>query len=265
MKTAQRVPVLMYHRIGTAHNPWEAKYCVSPQRFDAHMQALASAGMRAVALTDFFAWLDGKGDLPGGAFLLTFDDGFLGLHEHAMSILANLGYAATVFLVSALTGQRDVWCRASNPSGATYPLLDRQHILEMSRHGFVFQSHTRRHADLPTLDDGRLADELGGSKAELEDLLGKPVDSLAYPFGRYDERVLAATRAAGYRAAFSVQPGFNRRDIDCFRIRRLDIFGTDTPAALARKVHFGSNDGSWRQTLRYYGARLMSRLGASHG
>ncbi len=255
----------MYHRIGEAHNPWEAKYCISPQRFEVHMQTLARAGKRAVVLSDFFTWLDGKSELPDGAFLLTFDDGFLGLHEHALPILDELGYAATVFLVSALTGQRDVWCRASNPSGATYPLLDSHHIQEMSRHDFAFQSHTRNHADLPTLDDGRLADELAGSKAELEDLLGKPVDYLAYPFGRYDERVLTGARTAGYRAAFSVQPGFNRRDIDRFRIRRLDIFGTDTPAMLARKLRFGSNDGSWRQALRYYGARLASRLGAGHG
>ena len=265
MTTAQRISVLMYHRVGEVGNAWEAKYCVSPQRFNAHMQSLARAGRRAVSLRDFFAWLDGKCTVPEGAFLLTFDDGFLGLHEHALPILVNLGFPATVFLVSALTGRRDEWCRANNPSGATYPLLDRQHILEMSQHGFAFQSHTRHHADLPTLDDGDLADELAGSKAELEDLLGKPVDYLAYPFGRYDERVLGATRAAGYRAAFSVQPGFNRRDIDRFRIRRLDVFGTDTPAMLARKIHFGSNNGSWRQTMRYYGVRLMSRLGASHG
>lgn len=265
MTAALRVPVLMYHRIGEPHNPWEAKYCVNPQRFNAHLESLARTGMRAVSLADFFAWLDGKGDLPDGAFLLTFDDGFLGLHEHALPILANLGFPATVFLVSALIGKRDEWCRASNPSGATYPLLDRHHILEMSKHGFAFQSHTRHHADLPTLDYSCLADELAGSKAELEDLLGKPVDYLAYPFGRYDERVLAATRAAGYRAAFSVQPGFNRRNIDRFRIRRLDVFGTDTPAMLARKLHFGSNDGSWRQSVRYYGARLISRWGASHG
>lgn len=258
---AQRIPVLMYHRIGQAHNSWEAKYCVSPGNFVAQMQRLAREGRRAVSLTDFRAWLDGESELPQGAFLLTFDDGFLGLHEHAMPVLESLDFRATVFLVSALIGKRDEWCRANNPSGATYPLLDRHHILEMSAHGFDFQSHTRRHADLPTLDDTQLADELSGSKAELEDMLDKPVDYLAYPFGHYDERVMAASKEAGYQAAFSVQPGFNRRDIDRFRIRRIDVFGTDTPAMLKRKIHFGSNDGSWRQGLRYYAGRIGSRLG----
>lgn len=260
MNTTQRVPVLMYHRVGFAHNDWEQRYCVSPERFAAHMQRLAEKGMRACSLAEFIAWTEGEQDLPEGSFLLTFDDGFLGVFEHAAPILGKLNWPATVFLVSNLIGKQDEWCRSQNPSGATYPLLDREHIDAMRHMGFTFQSHTRSHPDLTTLDDDALADQLAGSRAELEDLLGQSVSYLAYPFGRYDERVADAARAAGYRAAFSVQPGFNRRDVDPLRIRRLDVSGTDTPTMLARKIFFGANDGSWQQTVRYYGGRVAQRL-----
>ena len=255
-----RIPVLMYHRIGAIRNAWEAKYCISPQTFSGHMKALADSGYRAVSLEDFFAALDGAKMLPPRGFLLTFDDGFLGLHEHALPLLVDLEFPATVFLVSALIGKQDEWCRNSNPGHFTYPLLDTAHIAEMRRRGFMFQSHTRHHADLTTLDNAQLKDELTGSKAELEFLLGEPVDYLAYPFGRHDDRVVVASRAAGYRACFSVQPGFNRPDVDRFRIRRLDVFGTDTPAMLMRKVKFGSNDGSLTHAARYYLSRLKNRL-----
>lgn len=255
-----RIPVLMYHRIGTAHNAWEHKYCVSAQNFAAHMKALTNAGYQAIGLADFFAALDGSRSLPQNAFLLTFDDGFLGLHEHAMPLLHDLGFPATVFLVSALIGKQDEWCRASNPGNATYPLLDIHHIREMRQHGFVFHSHTRHHADLPTLNDAQLKDELAGSRAELENLLGEPVGYLAYPFGHHDERVIEASRAAGYRAGFSVQPGFNRREVDRFRIRRLDVFGTDTPAMLLRKIRLGSNDGRLSSWAGYYLKQLGSRM-----
>ena len=40
--SAQRIPVLMYHRIGSAHNDWERKYCVSPETFAAHMDTLVT-------------------------------------------------------------------------------------------------------------------------------------------------------------------------------------------------------------------------------
>lgn len=258
---AVRVPVLMYHRLGEAHNAWERKYCVSPQRFADHMRTLARAGWSAVSVGHFFAWLDGERDLPEQSFLLTFDDGFLGVYEHAAPVLSALDWPATVFLVSQLIGQRDTWCVTHNPSGATYPLMDTSHIRELRQRGFSFHSHTRSHADLPTLDDQQLHDELAGARAELETLLGEEVPYLAYPYGRYDERVLRATRAAGHRAAFSVQPGFNRRDIDRFRLRRLDVFGTDSAAVLARKITLGSNDGSLAHNLRYKASRVLARLG----
>ena len=261
---AVRIPVLMYHRVGEAHNDWERKYCVSPQRFADHMRALARAGWRAVSIENFFAWLDGRAELPGQSFLLTFDDGFLGVHEHAAPVLTALGWPATVFLVSQLIGQRDDWCEAHNPSGVTYPLMDASHIRELRGQGFSFHSHTRNHADLPTLDDRQLHDQLAGSRTDLQALLGEEPAFLAYPYGNYDDRVLQAAQAAGYQAAFSVQPGFNRRDIDRFRLRRLDVFGTDSAAALRRKITLGSNDGSLGHSLRYGARRVLSRLGLNN-
>jgi peptidoglycan/xylan/chitin deacetylase (PgdA/CDA1 family) len=258
---AQRIPVLMYHRVGSADNEWERRYCIAPEQFSRHMRHVASKGMRACSLADFFSWLRQEKSLPEGSFLLTFDDGFLGVYEHAAPVLQKLGWSATVFLVSRLIGKRDEWCKAENPSGATYPLLAREHISAMRDMGFTFQSHTRRHPDLTTLSEQTLMAELAGSRHDLEDMLGEEVRYLAYPYGRLNEHVLRATHAAGYDAAFSTQPGFNRRGVDHYRIRRLDIFGTDTATMLARKIHFGSNDGSWQQTIRYYNSRVVEKLG----
>jgi peptidoglycan/xylan/chitin deacetylase (PgdA/CDA1 family) len=258
---AQRIPVLMYHRVGTSHNEWESRYCISPDQFARHMHHLAGRGMRACSLNDFFAWLDRKQTLPEGSFLLTFDDGFLGVLEHAAPVLQELNWPATVFLVSRLIGKRDEWCQTQNPSGATFPLLSQAHINSMRNTGFTFQSHTRLHPDLTTLSEDDLKEELAGARRDLEDLLGEPVPYLAYPYGRLNKQVLDTTRAAGYAAAFSTQPGFNRQDVDPYRIRRLDVFGTDTATMLTRKIFFGSNDGSWQQTYRYYKGRVADKLG----
>jgi len=260
MNTVGRVPVLMYHRVGPAGNAWEARYSIDPGNFAAQMQALARKGFHAVRLEDLVAWLDGGPALAEGAFVLTFDDGFRGVRDHALPVLERLGWPCTVFLVSDLIGAEDVWTRTENPSGATYPLLDEAEIRDMMHRNVSFHSHTRSHADLPTLDDEALADQLAGSRAALTQFLGHDVDCIAYPFGRLDARVEDATRAAGYRAAFSTQPGFNRRDVNPYRIRRLDVFGTDTPAMLLRKMRFGSNDGSLAHAVRYYLGRVTQRL-----
>ena len=261
MSESTRVPVLMYHRVGEAHNAWEARYAISPEGFAAHMGALSRAGHRAIAIDALVDWLEGGASLPDGAILITFDDGFRGVRDHALPVLESLGWPFTVFLVSDLIGKEDVWTRSSNPAGMTYPLLDVGEIRNMQARGCAFHSHTRSHASLPTLEDADLADQLQGSRAALADLLGHDVHYLAYPFGHLDERVEAATRAAGYRAAFATQPGFNRQDVNRFRIRRLDIAGTDTPAMLKRKIKLGSNDGTLPNFIGYYSSRVLGRFG----
>jgi peptidoglycan/xylan/chitin deacetylase (PgdA/CDA1 family) len=255
-----RIPILMYHRIGTAHNEWERKFCVEPAMFRAHMLRLAREGWRAISLSEFCGWLREDRPLAGKPFLLTFDDGFLGVFTHASETLEQLRWAATVFLVSDLIGKTDEWGRTRNPRGVSYPLLDVSHIRELMHRRIDFQSHTCTHAELPALDDATLRRELLGSRQALEDLLARPVVCLAYPFGRVDQRVVDFTREAGYEFAFSVQPGFNRSDVDRYRLRRLDVFGSDTPTALSRKIRLGSNDGSLASSLRYQASRLKARL-----
>jgi len=259
-ENAEKLVALMYHRVGTANNAWERKYCVSPERFTAQMCALADRGMNAVGIHDFVASLEGEKELPEGSFLITFDDGFRGVRDHALPVLERYHWPASVFLVSNLIGKQDEWTRPYNPDGVVYPLLDAGDIMDMIKHGISFHSHTRTHPSLPTLDDLRLNEELVGSRAALRTLLGKDVEFLAYPFGHSDDRVEAATQAAGYRAAFSTQPGFNRRNTNRFRLRRIDVFGTDTPATLLRKIKFGSNDGSFSHAARYYLSRLKGRF-----
>jgi peptidoglycan/xylan/chitin deacetylase (PgdA/CDA1 family) len=253
----------MYHRVGETRNAWEARYAIPPERFAAHMCRLADTGHRAVDVDALMAWLEGGTPLPEGAFLLTFDDGFRGVRDHALPVLERLGWPFTVFLVSDLIGGEDVWTRSINPDGRCFPLLGPADIRDMQRRGCSFHSHTRSHASLPSLDDAALAAQLQGSRDSLSALLGQPVDYLAYPFGHLDERVEAAARAAGYRAAFSTQPGFNRRDVNRYRIRRIDVFGTDTAAMLGRKIRLGSNDGSLGHALRYYLGRAARRHGGA--
>jgi peptidoglycan/xylan/chitin deacetylase (PgdA/CDA1 family) len=260
MKPSSGVIVLMYHRVGSARNAWEARYAIPRERFEAHMLALAGRGLYPISLEALSDWLENGTSLAAGAFVLTFDDGFRDVRENALPVLERLRWPFTVFLVSDLVGAEDVWTRASNPDGTTYPLLNAEEILDMQRRGVGFHSHTCSHESLPALDDDRLSRELVESRAALKRLLGREVDYLAYPYGHVDERVAAAARSAGYRAAFSTQPGFNRRDVDRFRIRRIDVYGTDTPSMLMRKIRLGTNDGRLSNLARYYLTRAKARL-----
>ncbi len=252
-----RAVVLMYHRVGNTRNSWEKKYCVAPEMFSRHMLKLHDANMRPCAIDDFVAWMLGKRALPVNSFLLTFDDGFKGVYDYAAPVLRELGWSATVFLVADLIGKTDAWCSNSNPSGRTYPLMSNAEIEELSRCGFNFHSHTCNHPDLPLLGDREIDDELSRSRQIIQKITKSSVTYIAYPYGRYDERVLSAAKKTGYAAGFSVRPGFNRPGQSIMEIRRLDIFGTDSPSMLLRKVKLGSNDGTFLSMLNYYFRRLI--------
>ena len=78
---AQRVPVLMYHRIGAAHNDRGAQILREPG-FRCTWIACARR-MEGGVHRRLFTWLTAAPPCRRGAFLLTFDDGFRGVHDHA--------------------------------------------------------------------------------------------------------------------------------------------------------------------------------------
>lgn len=259
--SAVRVPVLMYHRVGDVADATEARYAIAADRFQAHMEALSRAGHGAVSIDALVDWLEGGPPVPERSFVLTFDDGFAGVHEHALPILQHLNWPCTVFLVSDLIGGHARWLAGAAASREGHQrLLNAGEIHEMQGRGCSFHSHSRTHPSLIRLDDARLESEVSDSRQALSGMLGADVRYFAYPYGHVDDRVESTTRRAGYRAAFSTQSGFNRRGVDPFRIRRLDVFGTDTPAMLLRKIHLGCNDGSLAYAVRYYLSRVLSRV-----
>ena len=258
--TADKIVALMYHRIGQARNQWERQYCVSPLQFAEHVRTLAEVGMRAVDIKAFVAWLKGTSELPDGSFLLTFDDGFRSVRQYALPVLEQYRWPATVFLVTDLIGKRDEWTRRDNPDGVTYSLLDADEIRDMAQRGVSFHSHTCSHPRLTAIDDASVADELVRSRLTLRQSFGFESDFLAYPFGHVDARIEDAANAAGFSAAFSTQPGFNRKGVNRFRIRRLAVFGTDTPPMLLRKMRYGTNDGTVFRVTAYYCGQMTRRL-----
>lgn len=259
---AERVPVLMYHRVDARVARRERPYCVSARQFAAHLDWLARRGYQPCTTRDFTNWYLGQQRLPQRSVLITFDDGFAGLYQHALPLLVERSWPATVFLVSGLTGQRDAWGSSEFGVPGSHALLDAQQIAEMAQSGIDFQSHSCTHADLTTLSAQSLTQQVTGSRRQLEDLLGRAVDCFAYPYGRHDDRVRDAVQAAGYRVAFSVQPGFNRPGGDPWAVRRLDITGCVSTSGFGRMVAMGSNDGSMGQQLRYLTQRLRDRLHA---
>jgi peptidoglycan/xylan/chitin deacetylase (PgdA/CDA1 family) len=86
-------------------------------------------------------------------------------------------------------------------------------------------SHGVMHAHLTRLSDEELRRELGDSKQQIEDELGRACPDFAYPYGEHDERVRAAVRAAGYERAY----GLVADGRDQYSLRRVDLYRRHSP------------------------------------
>src|SRR5713101_1640178 len=94
---------------------------------------------------------------------------------------------------------------AAAPAGRRFVNWDE--VAEMSRHGITFGSHSSSHANLTRLSDTALAHELREPLAIFCRRGVNHVPVLAYPNGDQTDAVVAAARAAGYRAAVTVRGG----------------------------------------------------------
>jgi peptidoglycan/xylan/chitin deacetylase (PgdA/CDA1 family) len=81
-------------------------------------------------------------------------------------------------------------------------VIDGEEILRLSVSGMEIGFHTVQHPVLVNLEGDRLDEAVSFGCRELSAFVGRPVDLLAYPHGRADDRVALAARRAGYRAAF---------------------------------------------------------------
>lgn len=253
-----RATILMYHIIDTPQAASEAKYCCPAAVFERHMRYLAESG-RAVGLPQLLDALDGRGACPNDAVAVTFDDGFSVTHEQALPILLRHQVPATMFLLSNRVAGHNDWM---TPRG--FPrreLMSLEQMREMSRAGITLGSHTRNHARLREVDAAVLEDEIAGSKAELEDLLGQEMAYFAYPFGQYNPAGRDMVEKAGYRAACSTRSGFNNSTVDRYQLRRIEVFGTDSLWRFRQKLTYGSNESGLLFPLQYYAGRLRSRIG----
>lgn len=255
-----RALVLMYHQVGQPLSDREARFSTPPAAFAEQMRWLHDHGYRPVDLEAIVEHVSGRHVLPERAFHVTFDDGFVGVLEHALPVLQRLGIPASLYAVAERTGLSNDWMHMRGfPRRA---LLSAAQLRMLAEAGVSIGSHTCTHARLTEIAPEQAQAEIGQSKLRLEDLLGRPVDHFAYPYGAFDTRVREQVVAAGYRSACSTRSGFNRPGEDLYLIRRIDVYGTDRLWQFVQKITYGMNDATRTYPLRYYLQRLQQRLGA---
>jgi peptidoglycan/xylan/chitin deacetylase (PgdA/CDA1 family) len=219
MKTAQALPIFMYHHV----SPAPGLVTVSPATFRAHMAALAQAGWQTVGLNEVAAFLRGD-SIPARSCVLTFDDGYLDNYVHAHPALVEFGLKAVLFLVTGWLGEGPARPGAkigSNHAACMQAVAAGEHdrvmlrwteVESMQRAGtFEFHSHTHTHqrwdrllAD-PVERRDALAADLQQSRVSLVARLGSTTSHLCWPQGYHDERYRNCARQSGFSHLYTTE------------------------------------------------------------
>lgn len=185
---------------------------MSPENFEQEMKLLYEWGYTTITTEMMVkAILEGT-DLPARPVIVTFDDGGLNNYTTAFPIMQKYGFQGVLYLVPNYIGADG--------------FMNVDQIKEMISAGWEVGSHSMSHKDLITLDTDQITRELTVSKETLEQLLGVPVTTFAYPFASYTEGIVERVRLAGYSCAMGVSY-LNEHSVEgLFQLHRREIKGT---------------------------------------
>jgi peptidoglycan/xylan/chitin deacetylase (PgdA/CDA1 family) len=207
---------------------------IAGAKFREQMQAIKDSGIPVIPLSDVLAWRRGEKNIPEEALVITMDDGYNGVYEHAYPVLKEFGFPFTVYLYKNYV----------NIGGRS---LTWEQIKEMMKNGCEVGSHSVSHASLRAKKAGRseadhqlwVLSELKDSKEFLEKNLGITVNSFAYPFGIFDEIITQTAQQIGYEALVTV----NNQKVTW-----------DTPMGkLGRYIIHGESDANFKLATSFRG------------
>ena len=266
------VAILCYHSVRGAETdvPF-AELHVSSDTFERHCKLIAEC-CDPMSLADLRAAREGALPLPPRPVILTFDDGYVGVLEHALPVLEKYGLPAAVFACTGpiveqqhfwfdvlyrrdgedavLNAKRSTFSRWSTIRASLHQRVDlheKHRPMDVHELGRLAASslieigaHTTTHPTLAVEPSDEQRHEIQNCRATLQDLLRRPIDAFAYPYGSlrqdYSAETVDIVRDTGFDLAFTTGSSFASPDGGPFEIPRFVMLDSVSDAELAHRL-----------------------------
>jgi peptidoglycan/xylan/chitin deacetylase (PgdA/CDA1 family) len=217
----------MYHYI----EPWPAGadevrqgLTVRPEDFEAQLAYLREHDYVSVSLYDLLSALTLGTPLPERAVVLTFDDGYRSLMDHAVPAMREYGYTGTVFVITQLMDEEF-------PQFLTWPEAE-----ALYAEGWKIEPHTKTHETLAGRGRDFQLYQMLGSLQTVEAHIGVTPRFFAYPSGQYDDLSVQLAGEMHVWGAVTVRAGRVHTYAERLTLERMRVSGlatmTDFIAAL---------------------------------
>ncbi|WP_411993311.1 polysaccharide deacetylase family protein [Agarivorans sp. DSG3-1] len=237
--TKQReVPIIMYHRViddPTQHGAYGTY--VTVQRLEEHFQTIKWMGLTPITFSELAkVGLEHRFNHGKRYIILTFDDGYQDNYDLLLPLLKKYQFKAVIYAVSGTDhNQWDV----SHPTkpDQRFELMNPETMRKIDQSGYVeIGGHTVTHPKLAELSEAEQQREIEQNKAELEELLGRKLNTFAYPYGNHNQLTKKQAKQAGYTYTVATDSGPVGMHQDLQQIRRIVMFPSTTKFGLWRKI-----------------------------
>ncbi|RXJ73497.1 polysaccharide deacetylase [Veronia nyctiphanis] len=239
VRTRRReIPVLMYHRFSDSE---ESRSDMAPYidiaMFEKHLKLLKKLGFETLTFADIQKnGLISRLEEGKRYCMITVDDGFKDNLTLMLPLLKKYNFKAVVYAVTGIDYNKWDVEHPDTPE-KRFDLMNPAELKELSDSGHVeIGGHTLTHPHLDRLPREKQHAEITENKNQLEELLGYPLVSFAYPYGDWNDDSQSLAKEAGYQFAVATNSGPLAFHEEPFLIRRIGIYpGTDV-FGLFRKV-----------------------------
>jgi peptidoglycan/xylan/chitin deacetylase (PgdA/CDA1 family) len=211
--------VMMYHEVVAKPEDLGATADTTVDGLRAQLEYLIrDQGYTPVSIDQLDRSLNGpepRPVLPEKSFVVTFDDGYASALTRAAPVLRELKVPAAFFINTEFMGG------SSEPlPGKKRLFLTWDQVRELDADPlFTVQAHGLGHPRLTNLSPEKIEEQLAGAQAKLREVLGGDRAWYAYPYGAFDDRVLAFSV---FDRSKAFDPRFN---IERYPVRSKDLGG----------------------------------------
>ncbi|HEX9059953.1 MAG TPA: polysaccharide deacetylase family protein [Clostridia bacterium] len=218
IKDGDKLPVLMYHHVDDKDFD-DRYYYVKPTSFYEQMKYLYDNEYTTLTFNEVKDYKRYKKPV-----LITFDDGYNDNYLNAYPVLKGFNMKATVFLIAQFIDKPEY--------------LSKSNISKM-KDVVSFQSHTNCHSNLKELDNDLIEKECIESKKIIENITGKSVIAISYPFGMYNQSVIDIAKRH-YTYGITGDNGYLDHGNGTFTIKRIPVTYNETLNDFKKKFSFAN-------------------------